>query len=102
MQQVPTGFDDVEDMTDEEVENAAKSQAEMTQTVSFNRAKENSIVYEALPEDYDAKQLDTKHPNESVETIVNWLAGRAAATLGLSRIFVTGSPEDSNFRANQL
>ena len=68
--------------------------------MSFNRAKENSIVYEALPEDYDAKQLDTKHPNESVETIVNWLAGRAAATLGLSRIFVTGSPEDSNFRAN--
>lgn len=30
MQQVPTGFDDVEGMSDEEVENAAKSQAEMT------------------------------------------------------------------------
>ena len=89
-------------MSDEEIEKAVKEEQDQTQTISFQRARENSIVYEALPEDYDAKQLDCKHPNDSVETMVNWLAGRAAATLGLSRVFVTGSPEDSNFRANQL
>lgn len=55
-----------------------------------------------MPEDYDAQQLDTKHPNDSVETMVNWLAGRAAATMGLSRVFVTGEPDNANFRANQL
>lgn len=104
-EELPSTFDtdtDFDSMTDEDIEKAVNEEAEQTQTISFQRARENSVVYEALPEDYDARQLDTKHPNPSVETMVNWLAGRAAATLGLSRVFVTGSPEDSNFRANQL
>lgn len=71
-------------------------------TISFNRAKEAGLLYEQLPGGFKANQLDTKHPNESVQTMVEWLSNRAAATLGLSRIFATGNPEDSNWRANQL
>ena len=43
-----------------------------------------------------------KHPNDSVQTMVDWLANRCAATLGLSKVFATGNPEDGNYRANQL
>ena len=31
-----------------------KAEAEEEKVVSFNRAKENSILYEALPEGFDA------------------------------------------------
>ena len=71
-------------------------------TISFNKAVENSIVYEALPEGYDAKQLEMNHPNSNIETMVDWLANRCAATMGLSKIFATGNPDSSNWRANQL
>jgi hypothetical protein len=43
-----------------------KEEAEEEKVVSFNRAKENSVVYEALPEVFDAKQLQTTHPNNNV------------------------------------
>lgn len=75
---------------------------EHMKTISFNRAKEAGLLYEQLPGGFKANQLDTRHPNESVQTMVEWLSNRAAATLGLSRIFATGNPEDSNWRANQL
>lgn len=103
-QELPSAFDtaDVENMTDEEIEQAAKEELESTQTISFNKARENSIVYEALPEGISANQLDTKHPNDSVETMVEWLSNRVAATLGLSKVFATGNPDSSNWRANQL
>lgn len=103
-QELPSAFDtaDVENMTDEEIEQAAKEELETTQTVSFNKARENSIVYEALPEGITANQLDTKHPNDSVETMVEWLSNRVAATLGLSKVFATGNPDSGNWRANQL
>ena len=101
---IPSAFDDLDfdGMTDEEIKEVIKENQEETQTVSFNKARENQIIYEALPEDYDARQLDTKHPNTSVETMVEWLSTRAAATLGLSKIFVTGNPDNANYRANQL
>lgn len=34
--------------------------------------------------------------------MVNFLANRCAASLGLSRVFATGDPQDSTWRANQL
>jgi hypothetical protein len=34
--------------------------------------------------------------------MVDWLANRSAATLGLSKVFATGNPEDGNWRSNQL
>lgn len=102
---VPSMFespDDVENMTDDEIKEAVKAEAEEEKVVSFNRAKENSILYEALPEGFDAKQLQTTHPNSNVQTMVDFLANRVAASMGLSRVFATGNPEDSNWRANQL
>ena len=89
-------------MTDEEVERIAKEEDKDTKTISFNKAVENSVVYEALPEGYDAKQLEMNHPNSNIETMVDWLANRCAATMGLSRIFATGNPDSTNWRANQL
>ena len=89
-------------MTDEEVKEVVKAEAEEEKVVSFNRAKENSVVYEALPEGFDAKKLQTTHPNNNVQVMVDFLANRCAASMGLSRLFATGNPEDSNWRANQL
>lgn len=42
------------------------------------------------------------HPNQNVATMVDWLANRCAASMGLSKIFATGNPDDTNWRANQL
>lgn len=101
---VPSTFDsqEVSDMTDEQIEEVAKAEAEEEKVVSFNRAKENSIVYEALPEGFDAKQLQLAHPNTNVQTMVDWLANRCAASMGLSKVFATGDAHDADYRANQL
>lgn len=89
-------------MTNEEIERIVKEQAEEEKIVSFNRAKENSIVYEALPEGFNAQQLQMQHPNQNIQTMVDWLANRCAATMGISKVFATGNPQDSNWRSNQL
>ena len=80
----------------------AKEEAESEKVISFNKAKENSIVYEALPEGFNAQQLTMNHPNENVQTMVDWLANRCAASMGLSKVFATGNPQDNNWRSNQL
>lgn len=59
-------------------------------------------MYEALPEGFDAKQLQTQHPNSNVEVMVDFLANRCAASLGLSKVFADGNPSNADFRANQL
>lgn len=89
-------------MTDEEIEQAAKEELESTQTIQFNKARENSILYEALPEGVSAQQLQTQHPNNNIQIMVDFLANRVAASMGLSKVFATGNPEDGNWRANQL
>lgn len=94
--------DDIDEMTDEQIKEVVKAEAEEEKVISFNRAKENSILYEALPEGFDAKQLQTTHPNNNVQVMVDFLANRCAASMGLSKIFATGNPEDTNWRANQL
>lgn len=104
-EQLPSAFDqttDFESMSDEEIEAAVKQESEDIPTISFNRARENSVVYEALPDGVSAQQLQMQHPNSNIEVMVDWLANRCAATLGLSRIFATGNPDDSNWRSNQL
>ena len=94
--------DDIENMTDDEVKEIVKAEAEEEKVVSFNHARENSIVYEALPEGFDAKQLQMAHPNANVSTMVDWLANRCAASMGLSKVFATGDAHDADYRANQL
>ena len=108
-QEMPSPFDvselcadNIENMSDEEIKNLVKQQTDSEKTISFNKARENSIVYEALPEGFDAKQLQMNHPNQNVQTMVDWLANRCAASMGLSKVFATGNPEDGNWRSNQL
>lgn len=107
-EEMPSAFDgdlnadDISNMSDEDIEKLAKEEAEAEKVVSFNRAKENSVVYEALPPGFDAKQLTMTHPNQNVQTMVDWLANRCAASMGLSKVFATGNPEDGNWRSNQL
>ena len=96
------GSEDIENMTKEQLEELVKQEADDEKVISFNRARENSIVYEALPEGFDAKQLTMAHPNGNIQVIVDWLANRCAASLGLSKVFATGNPEDGNWRSNQL
>lgn len=102
---LPSAFDtsiDIDGMSDAEIEAAAKAEAEEVKTVAFNHARENSVVYEALPEGFTANQLDMSHPNSNVQLMVDWLANRCAASMGLSKVYATGCPEDSTWRANQL
>lgn len=94
--------DDIESMTDEQIKQLVKESTEGDNVISFNKARENSIVYEALPEGFNAQQLQMNHPNQNVQTMVDWLANRCAASMGLSKVFATGNPEDGNWRSNQL
>ena len=63
---MPFNTEDVENMTDEDIKEVVKQEKEEETIISFNKAKENSIIYEALPEGFDAKQLQTLHPNANV------------------------------------
>ena len=94
--------EDIEGMTDEQIQALAKEESDSDKVISFNKAKENSIVYEALPEGFNAQQLQMNHPNQNVQTMVDWLANRCVAAMGLSKVFATGNPEDGNWRSNQL
>lgn len=89
-------------MTDEEIEQAVKQENDSVQTISFNKARENSVIYEALPEGVTAQQLQMQHPNSSVEVMVDWLANRVASSMGLSKSFATGNVDDASWRSNQL
>ena len=93
---------DVSAMTDEEVEAAVKAEVESENLVSLHVAKENSVAYQQLPPGWTADLLDTKHPNTNVEVMTNYLSGRVAAVLGLSRAFAVGNPTNEDFRAQQL
>ncbi len=93
---------DIADMTDEQVEKLVEEDIDNTQNVSLEVARENSVKYQQLPPGWDATMLDTKHPNTNVETMTNYLAGRVAAVLGLSRAFAVGNPTNEDFRAQQL
>lgn len=79
-----------------------KEEEEEEKVISFKKAVENSVVYEQLPEGFDAHQLTMNHPNTNIQTVVDWLANRCAAAIGLSKIFATGNPTDVDYRANQL
>ncbi len=45
---------DFDSMTDEEVNQVVKEQQEEEKVVSFNKAKEASILYEQLPDGFNA------------------------------------------------
>ena len=81
---------------------AVEEVKENERVVELRRARESSIGWEQLPEGFEAQQVATSHPNQSVEVMVNFLADRCAATLGLSRVYATGNPSDTDYRANQL
>lgn len=93
----PSTFDsaDVEAMTDEEVREAASSEAAAAQTVSLNRIRGAGCLYEVMPEGTKLDLLDTKHPNPNMPAFIDWQAGRAVAPLGLSRMFATMKVEGS-------
>lgn len=102
---MPSPFDqdtDVSNLTPEEIKKIVEEEAKDEKIVSFNRAKEYSVIYEALPEGFDAKQLQMSHPNANVQTMVDWLANRCAASMGLSKVFATGDAHDADYRANKL
>lgn len=101
----PSPFEDGQDfsdMTDEEIEAAARQYAaEPQRTVSLDRAVAAGAIYQVMPENFRMELLDTKHPNQNTPQFIDWLAGKSAAPFGLSREFATLAPT-SEFRANQL
>ena len=104
--EVPSPFDegtDFENMTDEQIEAAAKEAAgEQVQTMSLERVNAAGCIYQVMPENYKMELLDTKHPNQNMPEFINWLATKAAAPFGLSQQFATFMPTAGDFRANQL
>lgn len=109
-EEVPTAFGndhdgdkvDIANMTDEEVEKMVNAETDDVSDISLNVARENSVAFQQLPPGWTADMLDTKHPNTNVETMTNYLSGRVAAVLGLSRAFAVGNPTNEDFRAQQL
>ena len=91
---------DVDNLTDDQVEELVAK--ENAQEVTLQKAHENAVAFQQLPPGWDASLLDTKHPNTNVETMTNYLSGRVAAVLGLSRAFAVGNPTNEDFRAQQL
>lgn len=76
---------DFANMTDEEIEAAAKEQAgSQTQTVTLDRVNAAGAIYQVMPENYKMELLDTKHPNQNMPAFINWLATKSAAPFGLS------------------
>lgn len=99
---VPSAFDgDVDNMTDEEIENLSKSE-QPTQTISFQQAKTAGILYEAMPKNYEMKLLEVNHPNKDMEGFISWLAGRCSSVWGLSRAFATLDVTGADYKAHQL
>lgn len=88
---LPSAFDygtDFSGMTDAEIAAAADDEAAgAVQDVSLETLRGCNVTYQGLPEDYTLKQLDTKHPNKNVQDFVDWVTGRAAAPLGLTRMY---------------
>ena len=103
---LPSVFDkdtDFSQMSDEEIEEAAKEEAKSeVQTMTLDRVTSAGCIYQVLPEDYKIELLDTKHPNDKMPDFINWLATKSAAPFGLSQHFATFMPNGSDFRANQL
>ena len=102
----PSAFDagtDFENMTDEQIEAAAKAEAgEQVQTMALERVNAAGCIYQVMPENYKMELLDTKHPNQNMPEFINWLATKSAAPFGLSEQFATFMPKGGDFRANQL
>ena len=101
----PSAFDkdtDIENMTDEEVEELAKAESEEVKTVALDCVNSAGVIYQVMPENYKMELLDTKHPNANMPEFINWLAGRSAAPFGLTREFATFTPTGADYRANQL
>lgn len=102
----PSAFEDgadFENMTDEEIEAAAKAEADSeVRTMALERVNAAGCIYQVMPENYRMELLDTKHPNQNMPEFINWLATKSAAPFGLSRQFATFAPDGSSFRANQL
>lgn len=93
---------DFADMTDEQIEAAAKAESEQVQTMALDRVNAAGCIYQVMPENYKMELLDTKHPNQNMPDFINWLATKSAAPFGLSREFATFMPTGADFRANQL
>ena len=102
----PSVFDtdtDLDNMTDEEIEELAKAEADdNVQTQTLDRVTSAGVIYQVMPENYRMELLDTKHPNATMPEFINWLATKSAAPFGLSQHFATFMPNGSDFRANQL
>ena len=94
---------DFSQMTDDEIEEAAKREAEsQVQTTTLERVTAAGCIYQVMPENYRLELLDTKHPNNNMPDFINWLATKSAAPFGLSEQFATFMPKGADFRANQL
>lgn len=102
---MPSAFDedtDFDNMTDEQIKEAVKSEAQASETtVALNNAASCGIIYEQMPDNYKFELLDTKHPNQNMQEFIEWMAGRSSAVFGLSRAFATLNP-DADLKAHQL
>ena len=100
---MPSAFDsdtDFSQMTDEEIEQAAKLESEtQEEVISFDKAASCGILYQQMPEDWKMEILDTKHVNPNTQDFIKWLAGRSSSVFGLSEVFATLMPDGNSFRA---
>lgn len=107
--QPPSAFDedaDFSNMTDEQIEQAVKEQAEEVEekSVTLDRIKAAGCIYQVLPDGYKFELLDTKHPNQNSADWAKWLASYSATPFGLTSCYSTLKVDNSYtaFRGEQL
>lgn len=104
--QMPSAFDqdtDFSSMTDAEIEEAAKAeQSIQEQTVTLDKVNAAGCVYQVLPEGFKMELLDTKHPNQNMPEFIKWLAGRSAASLGLTEYYATLGSSGGDYKAQSI
>ena len=106
---IPDTFDklsneDVENMTDEQIQKLIEAQNQETPTMSLDVIRNAGTIYQVMPEDYRLELLDTKHPNNQSIEFVRWLANQSGATFGLTSSFTTLNVDNSysGFRGETL
>lgn len=89
---------------DAAVDEAVRSAREEGEDFSFDEIRGAGVIFNKMPASAKLELLDTKHPNANMPEFIRWLAGRAAASLGVGSVYATMKADASYtaFRGEQV
>lgn len=98
---VPTDWSTADESAVQEALEAARDEGD---DYDFDEIRGAGVIFNKMPASAKMELLDTKHPNANMPEFIRWLAGRAAASLGVGSVYATMHPEQSytQFRGEQV